>query len=260
MRRLVSLMFFLGFVVISALTIYAVNLKLYYNNSPYGGSDREIADWTFGLLLTSMIGVGFSVIGLYWVRETLLATRGTAEAAREANEITRTSNETSERAWIVSRVKPMSHITLDPDGNWGLPIVIENKNAGKTPALNVSTNVIAASLDEIGGAVSYLRKESGAHLKINGIMLAPNGVVERRWMFHTTMTNEFYHTSSEIPEFIVGCVTYHTIFDEDLHHTIFVYHVSRDTGFEVGFVDPKLYDGMPPEEVYLWPWTGSYAT
>lgn len=260
MQRLVSFLFFVGFVAIVALIAYAVNLKFEYNASPVELYNREIADWTFGMLLTSMIGVSFSVVGLYWVRGTLLATRGTAEAAREANEITRASLQTSERAWIVSKIKPVGPISVDSDGHWLMPAHIVNSNVGKTPALNVSSNLLVTDSSGIPAAVEKLKQEALSNNKGSGILIAPQDGFERRWFIGSSSIEGDNDNHEGIPEFIVGCVTYSTIFDEKIHYTIFVYNVSRNTGSTSGFVDPELYDGMPPEEIYLWPWSGSHAT
>lgn len=262
MNRLYSIVFFIGFLAISCVVVYGVYLKLSYNalheleaGKPY---EREMADWAFGAVAASLASVAFSVVGLFWVKETLVATRLTARAAVEANEITRSQIETSERAWIVCKVKPVGRIRIEESGHWVMPIVVVNSNVGKTPALHVSTNVIAADMDDLEAAISFIKSGNRARHRENGIMLAPNDSYERKWGFSSAMVDPAYQRNFRIPDFIVGCVSYSTIFDDDAHSTIFVYHVSRDTGPDAGYVG-GIYDGMPPEEVYLWPWNGSSA-
>lgn len=106
---------------------WAIGLKLEYNRNlgiQTADSDREIADWTFGMLVTSIITTGASVGGLYWVAQSLAA-------SRRANELSAQSVATSERAWIFTTPRATSPIRLTQDQGWEVDIVMENRNCGK---------------------------------------------------------------------------------------------------------------------------------
>ncbi|MBY3335512.1 hypothetical protein HFN99_01010 [Rhizobium laguerreae] len=199
----------------------------------------ETADWTFLLLLLGIATGGLSILGLIWIRASLLA-------AREANSINAAAIMTSERAWVFSRVVTEQQLRFEHDDEIAyLDIQIVNKNAGKSAAINVHTNVACSDGDHIHEVMDQLARDS---LKFDssefGVLLAPGDEYAREWLWadHDDIGIKFNRSV----RFIVGCVTYETLFDDEKHQTGFVFSIDA----------PERMDGP----AILRPWAGSFAT
>ncbi|WP_454700823.1 hypothetical protein [Agrobacterium burrii] len=194
---------------------------------------NEIANWTFGLLITAILGAGTSLVGLVWIRASLIA-------ARHANEINSLSISNAERAWVFPDVEPKGYVEYPEDSSVPiLEIVTVNRNFGKTAAMNVRTNIGASSLDHIDSVMKSLVAEN-LSLTENGILIPPGDSRLREWVW--SGDDRFELEMSDIA-FIVGCVAYETMFDNEVHVTGFVYWLSVDDW------------GKP----VLTPWAGSFA-
>lgn len=198
---------------------------------------NEIANWTFGLLIIAVLGACTSIVGLVWIRASLVA-------ARHANEINSMAISNAERAWVFSEVHPEGHIQ-EVDGIDCINIRVEHKNFGKTAASNVRTNIGAASLDTVDEVMKRLvadnTKPSTAKY---GLLIPPGDVRHRAWVWSSDETQGVkIDLSIDKASFIVGCVSYETMFDTDVHVSGFVYSVNVDSWGTLKFH----------------PWAGSFA-
>lgn len=198
---------------------------------------NEIANWTFGLLIIAVLGACTSVVGLVWIRASLVA-------ARHANDINSMSIANSERAWVFSDVRALGAVN-EHMGVRSLHILVDNKNFGKTAASNVRTNVGAASLDTIDEVMKRLVKVSNTPSPIRqGLLIPPGDLRTREWGWSANMIQGVeINTALDPIEFIVGCVCYETMFDSEVHVSGFVYWINDD--------------GLGT--VHLVPWAGSFA-
>ncbi|AGC35564.1 hypothetical protein RHEph01_gp054 [Rhizobium phage RHEph01] len=198
----------------------------------------ETADWTFFLLLLGVVTGGVSILGLIWIRASLLA-------AREANSINAAAIITSERAWVFSRVETHTQLEEYHGEVMQLDIRVVNKNTGKSAAINVHTNIHSSDGDHIDQVMDLLAKESlQSDSSQNGVLLAPGDEYSRPWMWSSHDRFDIQFDGSV--RFIVGCVTYETLFDDQKHQTGFVFCIAA----------PDRSDGP----AILVPWSGSFAT
>ncbi|WP_155947798.1 hypothetical protein [Rhizobium sp. 2MFCol3.1] len=199
----------------------------------------ETADWTYFILILGVVTGGVSVLGLVWIRASLLA-------AREANALNAAAIITSERGWVFSTVRPLDVLRLEHDGeSSSLHIGITNRNAGKTAAINVHTNVHSSDLHSIPLVMDMLATESlEFDSEHHGTLVPPGESYEREWSW--TNYDRFEIEFRSQADFIVGCVTYETLFDDKKHQTGFVY-----------LIEPTdELNGKP----ILRPWSGGFAT
>lgn len=196
---------------------------------------NEIANWTFGLLIIAVLGACTSIVGLVWIRASLVA-------ARHANEINSMSISNAERAWVFPDVRPSGYMGEQDGARW-LPVRVENKNFGKTAASNVRTIVGAASLNTIDEVMSRLVSRNNEPSPVrDGLLIPPGEVRQREWVWSSDASQDLPITSEAV-SFVVGCVSYETMFDSEVHVTGFVYSIEID----------EL------ERVTLLPWAGSFA-
>ena len=198
---------------------------------------NEIANWTFGLLVIAVLGACTSVVGLVWIRASLVA-------ARHANEINSMSIANAERAWVFSDAHADGYLN-ENHGVRSLEIRVDNKNFGKTAASNVRTNVGAATLDTIDDVMKRLVEDCSAPSKVkDGLLIPPGEVRVREWVWSSDATQGLEVDTSLGPvEFIVGCVCYETMFDSEVHVSGFAYWISVDDW----------------DRITLVPWAGSFA-
>lgn len=222
---------------------WCVGLKIEYQAArvvpAVGSTDAEIADWTFGLLLTSIISVFVTISGLYWVAQSLAATN-------RANELSSKSLEVSERAWIFTTPRALGPKKFYNTGNWDLEVAFDNVNSGKTVAFDVHTSCKATWYGNQNRALKKLVDETDRFAD-SGIMMVPGQVFERPWGL--TSDQDPPQTAEELAvagttAMLVGVISYRTIFDNVIHRTAFVYAIGVGDGGQVEFK----------------PWAGGFAT
>lgn len=122
-----------------------------------------------------------------------------------------------ERAWISVDVTPAGPLQFHPLGGLSLEIGVHIKNIGKTPALNVHTDVDDISLD-LEPSAERLRAFANEKRVINTTasrLLLPDQQYERRWV---PMANPKESDTVLFPSFS-GTVTYQLSADSSLHQT-----------------------------------------
>lgn len=216
-----------------------INKKLPASFDDKAALDRaiqdEISDWNFGLLIVAVFGSATSVVGLIWIRASLAA-------AREANEINASAIANSERAWVFQEVERKSWIEY-PDGIPQMEILVKNKNYGKTAAFNVRTHVVSSDIESIDTVMAQLTDHVLHVDHDDGLLIPPGEVRHRPWMWSGEDSLQV-GIDPHKADFIVGCVAYETMFDDETHVSGFVYYIQwrTDGSFELS------------------PWRGSFAT
>nr|WP_155755931.1 hypothetical protein [Rhizobium leguminosarum] len=181
---------------------------------------EQTADWTFGTLLVGIVGALSGLLGLFWIRQTLLA-------ANRANEISREAFVTGERAWIFTEIQPDGESEVDEHGNWNFPIVIVNTNYGKTVGLKVHSNIASCPMGKEREILEKLCEESRRLPFDDGVLLAPGETFRREWKwgYQPGEWEGKLKPYEYVARMLVGCVTYETPFGTGTHQTAFVYIV-----------------------------------
>jgi hypothetical protein len=177
-----------------------------------------------------------SLIHARHTNRSVNAAQTSADAAKETADFTRKSVISSQRAWLtaeISLVKGQEQIVFSQDGAV-LPIRIDIKNIGNSPAIKVSW---PAWLIFAGSGLNPLQEQS---LRCNKIRQQPFGIgptifpqdrypdPDIQWSCGVGASwEEINKTMPRIMVSLVGCVDYAFPTDPDVHHqTGFVYHVS----------------------------------
>jgi hypothetical protein len=122
-------------------------------------AQKDVADWSFWMLLVSGLGMLFTVAGIWFVRENLIEMQRqralnekTLELAAEANGISREIGQWQTRAYLsVERVKALIE-------NGTLMFWIGIQNTGQTPARNLRIN--GSLLIDTGTTYKLLKGET----------------------------------------------------------------------------------------------------
>jgi len=101
-------------------------------------TEDSLAQWLMALF--AVVAALISLIGVKWVRDTLIESRKTADQARIANEQARDLFVSENRPWlkVLSATPSSLHLGEGPE-NFYLDIQI--KNLGASPALNVEAHI-----------------------------------------------------------------------------------------------------------------------
>jgi hypothetical protein len=193
--------------------------------------NREVADWTFGMLLAAIATFVASVGGLYWVAQSL-------NANRKANEISARAIFTAERAWVFTKPRQTNHLEFGEEESWSLDIVLAHTNVGNTAAIQVNTTAEVTFMDNELVVLERLKKanaqsntERGWGTEV-GIMLAPGETFERPWKIGAPAEEDMPPPPSTAgtADFLVGVIGYRTLFDHELHQTGFVFWIDKSKG------------------------------
>jgi hypothetical protein len=95
-------------------------------------AQSQMARWALWMAVMSGAAVVVTALGVYWVGETLVATRKAVEAASATNEIMREDR----RAWINPNLQPYREIQVF-DGGFHSQITLALENTGKSVAFDV---------------------------------------------------------------------------------------------------------------------------
>jgi hypothetical protein len=220
----------------------------------------RVGRWYNGItLLAALVGI----IGLFFVYRGLVATRRAADAANEANRITREHNVITSRPWIPPNLV-VSEITFDENSQANIIVDFNFKNTGLTPATNVwpdmtvnvdwqhpleyakiqhdlcSENRNASTL----GNTVFPGQEVPFHLVLlvsgEDIKKLPIGD-DRRQVFIPT---------------IIGCINYRFALTNNIGHSGFIYRVGRNDPTRLNAWSPLYVQkgNIPLAEIKLEPW------
>jgi hypothetical protein len=191
--------------------------------------------WSTWILVVEVItSVGVLVI-LYWIRELYLAAR-----AMQLNLLKLRGS--ASRPWINVEILADGDLEKRQDGS-GISINVLYQNVGMSPAIRAHTVVASAPLGheaEVLAKISKQTRETGVQL---GILLGPGESFSRPWYWSFKVEDWPNEIDRMVARLVVGCVTYESPLDDELHQTAFAFVVEET---EVG--------------VEFKPWAGSYAT
>jgi hypothetical protein len=116
-------------------------------------AQREMANWAEGMLWATLLVGTLTVIltglGVYWVKETLVATQLAIQETKRGVDVTERAFRVEQRAWLVVDVTtPLNWSYRDTALYGGIAVLI--KNVGKTPAVRCRVLVDAKCADGYG--------------------------------------------------------------------------------------------------------------
>ena len=100
-------------------------------------AQSEMAQWAFALLVLSALGIGISGIGVYYVRDTLIATADAVQVANSTNKITEETAKNQLRAYVTF---DGGNINLREGGRFSCTVF----NHGTTPAKELTISIKTA--------------------------------------------------------------------------------------------------------------------
>lgn len=108
-------------------------------------AQQDMAKWAWWMMLASFMSIAVAAVGVWFVKQTLDATRAAvveakrgSEAAQDAVEVTRATSQRQLRAYIAIQGGSFSLVNLI-EGGRGVAFHVELKNLGQTPAYGFST-------------------------------------------------------------------------------------------------------------------------
>ncbi|ONF96984.1 hypothetical protein [Sphingomonas jeddahensis] len=205
--------------------------------------------------IAASIGAVTGILTLLSAVAAAIYARAAAGESRRSADIAQQALVAGERAWISVHVTPEGPLKLLPHGGLSLEIGVHIKNIGKTPALNVYTDV-----DEIHLGLVNPPERAGAFAKSKRVvnttasrLLLPDQQYVRLWIPGAEgATNEF-------PLFpvLVGCVTYQILPDGTLHQTAFAMMITRKDESELLSYEPGIE--IPQEQLEFLHVAGAFA-
>ena len=175
--------------------------------------------------VAASIGAVTGILTLLSAMAAAIYARAAAAESRRSADIAQQSLVAGERAWISVHVTPNGPLKFLPDGGLSIEIAIHIKNIGKTPALNVHTDVDELHLGLVTPpeTASEFAQAKRVVDTANSRLLLPDQEYVRLWVpGGEGATDEF-------PLFpvLVGCVTYQISPDRTLHQTSFSLMLTR---------------------------------
>jgi hypothetical protein len=186
-------------------------------------------------LVISWVQLWFGFFGIVGLIATVIYSAIAASAARRSAEISAQAFINTERAWITTKLEQVGDLRLSGDKeHFGLLIGFRNTNVGKTPAINVHSNVRLLDLhgvrDQIAAideTISELKKENTTPPGVSTRMLAPQDNYLREWGPGLDVRNKL---ARHVFINIIICVSYNVLHDDKLRHTVSVYILDRRNG------------------------------
>jgi hypothetical protein len=189
----------------------------------------ESAAWTGRMfwvsLFATLVGAGTLLAAFMAARYAKRA----AEASQNSADIAKDAFIASERAWLKVDLHAESDLTYSSTGGLHLMVYLTIKNIGRTPALNVHTNMhmVPMRQDHTDEVADFARRKRDRNTKWSRALL-PGDSYDRPW----GLGLDDYTTSPYAT--IFGAVTYEILPDRSLHQTTFCYIVGRG---EIGALD-----------------------
>lgn len=194
------------------------------------------------------------------VAAALYARRAAVQARRSAD-IARDAFVAGERAWVNIELVLDEPPDFSRDGGTSASVAVKVSNIGKTPAINVHTNVaMTLNLHRAPGLLRDLAERS-RHVDVNnGRLLLPGGSYHRPWgpAVDPLESGDEWGRASVTP-MIVVCVTYQTLPDMALHQTAECFIVgvkSKNSRFPSSFERNTF---TPVDQTMVQGWSGGFA-
>lgn len=194
------------------------------------------------------------------VAAALYAKRAAVQARRSAD-IARDAFIASERAWLNISLVLDEPPSFSRDGGVSARVAVKISNIGKTPAINVHTNVdITLGFQRAPDLLRDLAERSRYADPSNGRLLLPGAFYHRPWapsVDPLESGEEWGHASVTLV--IVVCVTYQTLPDMALHQTAECFMVgvkSRYSSFPSSF-QRDTFTSL--DQTMIQGWSGGFA-
>ena len=204
--------------------------------------------------ILAALGVLTSIVTLFSAIAAAIYAKAASAQARRSADIAQSALVASDRAWVSVEVMPVGPLHLHPVGGLSIEIGVRIKNIGKSPALNVHTNVDQISLDLLASA-EHLRTFADTKRVINtsaSRLLLPDQEYVRPWVAIGPIPDEAY----PLFPIIVGTVTYQLSIDETLHQTSFSVTVARKDAKPLAL---GCGEEIPSDELAFLPVAGAFA-
>jgi hypothetical protein len=194
------------------------------------------------------------------VAAALYAKRAAVQARRSAD-IARDAFVAGERAWLNISLVLDQPPAFSRDGGVSAHVAVEISNIGKTPAINVHTNVdITLGFERAPGLLRDLAERSRYADLSNGRLLLPGASYHRPWapsVDPLESRDEWGHAS--VTPVIVVCVTYQTLPDMALHQTAECFMVGLKSEYSP-FPSSFQRDTFTPlDQTMIQGWSGGFA-
>lgn len=194
------------------------------------------------------------------VGAALYAKRAAVQARRSAD-IARDAFVAGERAWINIELVLDEPPDFSRDGGTSARVSVKVLNIGKTPAINVHTNVaMTLGFQRAPGLLRDLAERSRHADPSNGRLLLPRVFYHRPWAptVDPLESGDEWGRASVTP-MIVVCVTYQTLPDMALHQTAECFMVGVKSEYSP-FPSSFQRDAFTPlDQTMIQGWSGGFA-
>ena len=205
--------------------------------------------------IAASIGAVTGILTLLSAVAAAIYARVAAAESRRSADIAQQALVAGERAWLSVHVTPEGPLRFSQHGGLSLEIGVHIKNIGKTPALNVHTNV-----DEIHFGLVTPPERAGDFAKSKRVvdttssrLLLPDQQYVRPWVpSGEGATDEF-----PLYPVLVGCVTYQISPDGTLHQTAFAMMITRKDELGLLLHEPGME--VPQENLKFIHVAGAFA-
>jgi hypothetical protein len=202
-------------------------------------AQETMALWAEWMFYAASASVVLSFAALYAIARTLHHTRRAADYTHDMLVEARRATSAVNRAWI--KVSPSEgSYYLDKEGGITFNVDFEIQNVGNTPAMSAHTEIDAVpDYDHARDDAARLAKrqiDSKFEKTASRIVFA-NENYTRPWS--PSINGVVFSERGYITAAIIGCVSYRTSYDDDLHQTVFAFGVS----FEGGDISPRSDSG-----------------
>lgn len=208
-------------------------------------------------------GIG-TLIGFFTlvaaVAAALYAKRAAIQAQRSAD-IARDAFVAGERAWINIELILDEPPDFSRDGGLSARVSVKVSNIGKTPAINVHTNVgMTLSFQRSPGLLRDLAAHSRHADPNNGRLLLPGASYHRPWgaTADPLESGDEWGRPSVTPMILV-CVTYQTLPDMALHQTAECFMVGVKAEYSPFPSSFQRDTHTPLEQTMVQGWSGGFA-
>lgn len=205
------------------------------------------------VLFTAVLAV---FTGLLWWSTAKLWKAGEKQAV-----LTKQALISSQRAWI--------SISLEADGDLDvtrqgiqLPVCLHVHNIGRSPALRTHTmmKMVMFSNRISSKLVELTEKEKMPNMTSSRLVL-PDESYDRKWVpSMSRLEIEKDKIGSDIWPYIIGCVSYQVLGDDEVHQTAFVYSVGIGKDRETANFIPLKIGMYPQASLIVTVEAGGFAT
>jgi hypothetical protein len=234
-------------------------------------AQRRMAVAAERLVALTCYQLGIGLLGTAVVGLTLFFTALATYAAVEGNKLGRKTLIADQRPWIeIVSIKVDGPLVFDAPPHTEtahLPIVLHLKNVGKSPALRLSFDLKLTIRDQENLLSQQKRYAKAVRAGVAAEKVAPSAVVLEHSIFQgreletvrltawmdTTDLLKFRQLTQGLPALVglIGCITYESPIDEDLHQTSIIRNVDNWMAVNEPRGALQLSGGYPQDNIVL---------